>query len=93
MTLLRVPAVVASTTVSPPEVRALPLASIAWTVTVEVVTPSAVIDSGAAVSVVLAADAGPGVNVTVALSTTVSPSMVPVTVALPAVVSDVSVAE
>ena len=71
----------------------MPLASIAWTVTVEVVTPSAVIDSGAAVSVVLAADAGPGVKVTVASSTTDSPSIVPVTVALPAVVLDVRMAE
>jgi hypothetical protein len=53
------PAVELSVTASPPEVSSFPLASSAWTVTVEVDDPSAVIEPGDAEIVDVAADAGP----------------------------------
>ncbi len=68
------------------------LASLSCTVIVEVVTPSAVIEVGDAVMVDVAAAAGPGVNVTVALSVMADELTVPVTVAVPVVVAEVNVA-
>ena len=86
------PSVVASATVSPPEVRLLLLASTSWTVIVEVEAPSAVIDVGAALIREFEAFAGPGMKSTVALSVIAAALTVPVTVAVPAVVDEVSVA-
>ena len=59
---------------------------------VEVVAPSAVIDVGAAVIVDCVASAGPGSKSTVALSVIEAALTVPVTVAVPEVVDEVSVA-
>ncbi len=62
------------------------------TVMVEVDTPSAVIEEGAAVIRDVVASATPGVNVTVALSVIPAAFTVPVIVAVPAVVVEVKVA-
>ena len=86
------PSVVATTTVAPPEVRLLLLASLSWTVMVEVVAPSAVIVVGEAVINEFPVVAAPGVKVTVALSVIDAAFRVPVTVAVPVVVADVNVA-
>jgi hypothetical protein len=88
-----VPASVASATVSPPAVRLLPFASFSCTVTADVDAPSATMLVGDAVIVDVAADPAPGVNSTVAVSVIATPLSVPVTVAVPAVVDDVNVAE
>jgi hypothetical protein len=62
-------------------------------VTVEVLVPFAGIDVGAAVICEVAPDGGPGpVNVTVAVSVIALPLTVPLTVAVPGTVEDVSVA-
>ena len=53
------PKLVATVTVSPPEVRLLPLASLSWTVMVLVLEPTAMIEVGAAVIVDWVASAGP----------------------------------
>jgi hypothetical protein len=87
------PDVVERTTVPPLEVRLLPLASVAWTVTVEVDDPLAVIDAGDAEIVVVEADTAPDVNDTEALWPIAEPPMVPDTVAEPVVVGLVRVAE
>ena len=84
------PRVVKSATVSPPEVRSLPLASLSWAVIVEVLTPSAVIEVGAALIVEVVRSAGPGTKLTVALSVMATALTVPV--AVPTVVIEVSVA-
>ena len=85
------PKVVASVTVSPPVVRLFALLSFSCIVMVEVVTPSAVIEAGAAVIRDVVASATPGVRVTVALSVIAVAFTVPVTVVVPVMV-DVSVA-
>ena len=89
----KVPKPVASVTVSPPVVRLFPLVSFSCTVMVEVDTPSAVIEAGTAVIRDVVATAPPGVRVTVALSVIAVAFTVPVIVAVPVVVVDVSVAE
>jgi hypothetical protein len=61
-------------------------------VIVEVVTPSATIEVGAAVIHEVVASAAPGVNVTVAVSVIATAFNVPVIVAVPVVVAEVSVA-
>ena len=71
----------------------LPFASFSVTVTVEVVTPSAVTVLGAALTVDCAAVTGPGVYVTVAVFAMFVPSSFAVIVTGPAVVEEVSVAE
>ena len=86
------PAVVLNATVPPEAVRLLLPASFNWTVIVEVVAPSAVMEAGAAMIVLVAVEAAPTVKSTVALSVMAARSSVPVMVAVPAVVLDVSVA-
>jgi hypothetical protein len=88
----KLPRVVESVTVAPPRVRLLPLASFACTVMVVVLVPLAVIVPDAAVMVVVAALAGPGINVTVSLSAIAEALSVPVMVPLPTEVGDVNVA-
>jgi hypothetical protein len=61
-------------------------------VIVEVVTPFATIEVGAAVISEFVASAAPGVNVTVAVSVIATAFTVPVIVAVPVVVAEVSVA-
>ncbi len=65
------------------------MASISWTVTVEVVIPSAVMELGAALMVELEASASPTVKATVAESPMVEEFKFPVTVASPEVVAEV----
>ena len=91
VTALSVPSVVDKVTVAPPEIRLLPFASFNLTVMVDVLVPFAVIDAGAAVIVDVDALAAPGANVTVSLSVIAVPPTVPLMVALPAVVDEVSV--
>ncbi len=88
----KVPRSVASTTVSPPSVRLLLLASFSCTVIVEVDVPSATIEVGAAVIREVVASATPGVNVTVAVSVMPAAFTVPVIVAVPGVTAEVKVA-
>jgi hypothetical protein len=64
VTALRVPSVLDSATVAPPESSFAPLASLACTVIVEVEDPSAVTDDGETEIVVFEAATGP-TNVTV----------------------------
>ena len=92
VTALKVPKSVASVTVSPPAVRLMPLLFFSCTVRVEVVTPSATIEAGAAVISDVVASATLGVKVTVALSVIATAFTVPVIVAVPVMVVDVSVA-
>ena len=66
VTALRVPRVVARVTVPPDVVRLLPLASLAWTVMVDVEVPLATIAVGLAVMVVVAALAAPVITTAVA---------------------------
>ncbi len=87
-----VPKSVASASVSPPLIRLLLLASFSCTLIVEVVTPSATIEVGAAVISDVVASAAPGINVTVAVSVMATAFTVPVIVAVPVVVAEVSVA-
>jgi hypothetical protein len=61
-------------------------------VIVEVVTPSAIIEVSVAVISDVVASAGAGVKVTVAVSVIATAFSVPVIVAVPAVVPEVSVA-
>ena len=86
------PSVVASPTVSPPVVRSLPLASLSWTVIVDVEAPSATIETGAAEMVDCVSSAGPGTKLTTALSMIAVALSDPVTMAVPAVVEEVRVA-
>ncbi len=92
MTEPKLPRSVASATVSPPLIRLLLKASLSCTVIVEVVTPSATIDVGAAVIRDVVASTAPGINVTVAVSVIAAAFTVPVIVAVPVVVAEVSVA-
>ncbi len=62
------------------------MASNSWTVTVEVLVPSAVIELGDAVMVEVEASAAPTVKVTVAVSVMADEFKVPLTVAVPTVV-------
>jgi hypothetical protein len=87
-----VPAVAASTTMSPPAMRLSPPASLSWTVIVDVLSPSAAIAVGDAVIVDLVGSAMIAVNVTVALWVIKTPFKVPLTVAVAAAVDDVTVA-
>ncbi len=91
MTAPRLPRFVVTVTVSPPVVRLFALVSFSCIVMVEVDTPSAVIEAGAAVIRDVVASAIPGVRVTVVLSVIVVAFNVPVIVAVPVMV-DVSVA-
>ena len=93
VTVVIVPSVVDKMTVAPPVVRLLPLASFAWIVIREVLTPSAVMDVGDAVMVVAAVLAEPDTKLTVALSVIAVLFNVAVMVAIATVVPDVSVAE
>jgi hypothetical protein len=86
------PLVVLRATVPPLAVRLFPLASLSWTVIVEVLEPFATIEVGDAVIWDVAVAAGPGVKVTTSLSVIAFPFRVPVIVALPAVVDEVRVA-
>ena len=88
----KLPESVASVTVSPPLMRSLLLVSFSWTVIVDVATPSATIEVGAAVISDVVASAAPAVNVTVSVSVIAAAFTVPVIVAGPAVVPAVSVA-
>ena len=92
MTEPRVPKSVASSTVSPPLISKLLKASLSWTVIVEVVAPSAIMEVGAAVISDVVASAAPGVNVTVSVSVIDAAFTVPVIVAVPVVVAEVRVA-
>jgi len=87
-----VPAVAESTTSPPLEIRLFSFGSFNCTVTVDVVTPLAVIDADEAVIVDRTVLAGPGVSATAASSLNVPPSSVPETVAVPTVVGDVKTA-
>ncbi len=91
MTTPTLPKVVASVTVSPPVVRLFPLMSFSCIVMVEVDTPSAVIEAGAAVIRDVVTSATPGVIVTEAVSVTAVVFTVPEMVAVPVVV-EVSIA-
>ncbi len=92
VTVPNVPRVVANATVSPPAVRMMPLASLSCTIIVEVDVPLAVMEVGAAVINEVAAEAAPGVKLTVALLVKADPFTVPVIEAVPAVEVEVSVA-
>jgi len=92
VTGLRVPDVLAIVTVAPPLVRLFPAASFNWTVMVDVATPLASMDVGDAVMVEVVASAGPGTNVTTALSVIAMPPIVPVIVAMPGVAAAVRTA-
>jgi hypothetical protein len=92
VTAERLPAVVASATVAPPLVRLFEPASLSCTVMVDVLLPSATIEVGAAVMVEVTGEAAPAVKVTVALLAIAAPFNMPVIVAVPAMVEDVSVA-
>jgi hypothetical protein len=87
-----VPEVVDKVTTDPPVVRLFPLASLACTVIKEVLIPSATIEVGVALIVEVTALAVPGVKVTLAVVVTGVPFIVPVTVAVPAVVDEANVA-
>ncbi len=86
------PRVVASVTVSPPPVKLLLLASRSWTVIVLEDDPSAVIEPGAALMRDVDRSAGPGTKLTAALSVRAAALTVPVIVAVPVVMVEVSVA-
>ncbi len=92
VTALNVPSVVTRFTVSPPVMRLLPPASLSCTVIGEVDVPSAAMEVGAAVINEVVAEAAPGLKLMVALSVMADPFTVPVMVAVPAVVEEVSVA-
>jgi hypothetical protein len=80
------------TTVAPPDVNGLPNASSNVTVTVEVATPSAVIDVGDALIVDVVAEGAPATNATEAFAVPAFPPTVNDTVEVPAVVALVNVA-
>ena len=92
VTAERLPAVVARTTEAPPLVKLFPLASLSCTVMVDLLFPFAASDVGAAVMVEVTGEAAPAVKVTVALLAIAAPFNMPVIVAVPAMVEDVSVA-
>ena len=92
VTVPSVPRVVDSVTVSPPVVRLLPITSLSWTVMMEVDVPLAVIELGAAVINEVVAEAAPGIDVTVALSVIATVFTMPVMVAVPMEMAEVSVA-
>ena len=92
VTVLRVPRVVARVIVAPPMVRSFAFASLTRTVIVEVELPFAGIEERLGVIVVVDADAAPGVNVTAAVFAITEPLTVPVMLAVPGTVDDVSVA-
>ena len=87
----RLPRSVVSSTVSPPTLRLTVLTSFSWTVIVEVVAPSAIIEVGAAVISEVAGSATPE-KTTAAVSVIPAAFTVPVIVAVPAVVPEVRVA-
>ena len=93
VTALTVPADVASATVPPLAVKLLPFESFSWTVIVEVLDPSATIDAGDTLIVDWLADGvASATKSTAAVLVKVEPLTVPLTVAVPALVLEVSVA-
>jgi hypothetical protein len=86
------PRLVARATTPSLVVRSLPIASFNWTVIVEVLVPSAVMDVGEAVSVDIAVEALPTVKATLPVFASALPFSAAETVAVPATVDDVSVA-
>ena len=89
----KVPSVVESVTVALPVVKLFPLPSFTWTVMVDVVIPLAIMEAGTGVIIkVVAALADPAVKVTVALSVIAAAFSVPVIVAVPVTVPEISVA-
>ena len=92
VTLPNTPEVVASVMVAPPVVKLFPLTSFSCTVMVEILVPLAVIDEGEALISEVVVLAAPGVKVTVSLSVIEAPLILPVMVAVPAVVDEVNVA-
>jgi hypothetical protein len=94
VTVPTMPRVLLRVTVSPPVVRELLFMSFAWTVSAEIDVPLGTSVVGFATIVVVAALAGPGVNVTVGETEVIgAPPMVPVMVAVPTVVGEVKRAE
>jgi hypothetical protein len=92
VTLPTDPDVVLSITVPPLEVRLLLFASLACTVSVKVLTPSAAIVAGLALMTVFAALTGPGTKATQVGTPIATPLMVPVIYAEPTVVEEVKIA-
>jgi hypothetical protein len=86
------PSVVESVTVAPPVVILFPFASFNCTVMTVVLEPFAVIVFEAAVIVEVAVLAGPAVKFTASLSAIAELFNVPLTVAVPVLVTDVNVA-
>ena len=86
------PRLVLNATTPPFAVRLLPLTSLSCTVTSEVETPSAVMDTNDAVTVEVETEAAAGLKSTLAVSAIELPSSVPLIVAVPTVVTLVSVA-
>ena len=82
-----VPLLLESTIVSPPVMRSLLLVSMVCTVIVVLATPLATKEVSVGVMVVVLVLAGPGKKVTLAVLVTASPSIVALTVAVPAVVA------
>ena len=74
VTVPSVPWSVASTTVSPPELRLLPFASFSWTVIVDVLAPLATIELGLAVIVEADVDAPAAIDVKLELAPLTKPS-------------------
>jgi hypothetical protein len=91
VTLLSNPADVFNVTVPLLMVILMPLASLACTVTLEVLVPSAGIKAGLALIVVFAGLNAP-VKITEVDSPIVVPAMVPVMIAVPVVVEEVNIA-
>jgi len=92
-TAVSVPRVVARATVPADVPTSFPFESLIRTVIEEVLAPLAVIEVGAALIVDALSEAAPGANVTLADCANAEPFRVPVTVAVPALVEEVSVAE
>jgi hypothetical protein len=92
VTLPSDPAVVFNVTTPPLDVRRLLYASLACTVIVEVLVPLAGIEAGLGLIEVLAALTGPATKFTGVGFPMTAPAMVPVMLAVPAVVEEVNIA-
>ena len=93
MTAPMLPSVVWSVTAPPVATRLLPFTSLAWTVMVDAEDPLATSVVGLGEMVVVVALTAPGVNATVGGVVAIAiPPIVPVMVAVPVVVPEVSVA-
>jgi hypothetical protein len=92
VTLLSDPAELLNATVPALDVRLLLWASLACTLTVEVLVPLAVIEAGLALIVVLAALKGAEAKTTEAGLPIAPPAMVPVMLPVPTVAGEVNVA-